>query len=256
MIQNSYLKKSLFIFLVFLNSSVFAQTEIMETTFPVVKKSSIKEYQLKEGIHDLSIKMNNNESWDMQLSIPTIKEGEKVPLVIALHWAGGGKTYKEYSDCLAFPALDFMNAIIIAPSAEGGRWVDDNNERRVIHLIKQISKYWPINTEKIILTGYSNGGICTWYLAQKYPKVFAAGLPIAGYYNSEKIKVPLYILHGEDDELFKWRDVDLAITSAINYGSPIKYKLLPRFTHYMACSYAEELQAMAKMMVEEWEKKF
>jgi len=246
-----FLNSIFFIIFLLFNLSAFTQTEIMTPTYPVVKKSIIKEYQLKEGVHDLSLEMDNGKSWEMQLSIPKMKEGEEVPLVIALHWAGGGKTYKEFSDCLAFPALDFMNAIIVAPSAEGGRWIDDNNEKRVMHLIKLITKHWPVDDQKIILTGYSNGGIGTWYLAQKYPKIFAAGLPIAGFYHPEKVKVPLYILHGEADELFKWREVDLAITSAINFGSPIKYKSIPEFTHYMACSYTDELKAMAKMMVKE-----
>lgn len=230
------------------NYSCFAQTESCCMNYPIVKKSAIKNFELKEGIFDHAFHLTNDEKWNMKISVPDIKEAEKVPLVIALHWAGDHEAYKEFSNCLAFPALDFLNAIIIAPSAEGRHWIEPMNEKRVIALIKQVRKYWPIDSEKIIVTGYSNGGIGTWHYAKIYPKLFCAALPMSGHYQAKHIKVPLYVLHGEKDELFKVEEVEEVLKNAIKKGSQIRYEIIPNFTHYAACSFVDELKKMAKWM--------
>ena len=144
-----------------------------------------------------------------------------------------------------------MNGILVAPSSDGKHWLDIDYEKRVITLVKQLIKYWPIDPEKVIITGYSNGGIGSWHYAKKYPKLFTAGLPIAGSYRSSKIKVPLYILHGEKDDLFAVEQIETTISESIEKGSKITYKKIPDFTHFSACSYTQELQQMAKVMLKD-----
>lgn len=231
--------------------AVSAQNIEEYTNYPKVKKSEIKKYALKKGVYDRQFILTNGKKWNYQISIPTIKEGEKVPLILALHWAGGGNTYKEYSNCLAFPALKFLNAIIIAPSADGGHWVEPMNEEKVITLMKDIKKHWPIEDNKIIVTGYSNGGIGSWHYAKKYPKLFSAAIPMAGYYSAEKIDVPLYIIHGEMDELFDVNKVGEDVNGSVALGSKIKYEVLPGLSHYAACSYVDALKRMAVLLQEE-----
>ncbi|QNM86203.1 hypothetical protein H9W90_03525 [Polaribacter pectinis] len=54
--------------------------------YPTTKKSSVKEYQLKKGRKTHEFILDNNKKWSVRLSIPEIKKGEKVPLIIALYW--------------------------------------------------------------------------------------------------------------------------------------------------------------------------
>ncbi len=240
-----------FLFLFFCNMICLAQintTTLDSPTIPVVKNSSIKKIKLAEGVFDQKFVLTNNQHWDVAVAVPKIEKDKKVPLILALHWAGGGNTYKEYSNCLAFPSLEPLNGIIIAPSAEGKHWVDKSMEIRVIKLIKKLIKYWPINPEKVIVTGYSNGGIGSWYYAKKYPKLFAASLPIAGSYTADNIKVPLYVLHGGNDELFNPTKVEKALTNSIKQGSKITYKIIDNLTHYSACSYTVEAKLMIHKM--------
>ncbi len=235
----------------FFYTLVNAQNTEEYVNYQTVKKSEIKKYALKKGVYDRSFTLTNGKKWNYQISIPTIKEGKKLPLVLALHWAGGGNTYKEYSNCLAFPALDFLNAIIIAPSAKGGLWVEPMNEEKVIALMKDIKKHWPIEDSKIIVTGYSNGGIGSWYYAKKYPKLFSAAIPMAGYYNTQKLKIPLYIIHGEMDELFDVNKVREDVHGSVALGGKIKYEELPGLSHYDACSYVGALKRVAALVQEE-----
>ena len=229
----------------------FGQEITMPEREPTVKKQSIESFEIRKGRFIHKFVLSNEKEWPVHLSIPEIKEGYKVPLIIALHWAGSRESYLEYSTCLAFPALEFLNAIIVAPSSNFGNWVHRKNEKKVIGLIKRLIKYWPIDKEKIIITGYSNGGIGSWEYAKKYPKRFAAVLPVSGHYEPHKMKVPAYILHGENDDLFNVSEVESAIEKSKKKGSLIHFKALSGFSHYSACSYVDALSIMAKKMQKE-----
>lgn len=136
----------------------------------LVTKKAIKEIKLQSGIQDLALSTKNGQSWNMKVSIPdTIIED--IPLIIALHWAGGESTYQEYADCLAFPSLDTLCAIIVAPSDDGLHWSSPINEARVIDLVNKLKKYWQVDKHKVIVTGYSNGGIGTWQYVVNYSVV-------------------------------------------------------------------------------------
>lgn len=237
-----------YIFFVFFITSFkigYAQVATTSDFNPVVKKKSIKKMPFKEGQYDISFELTNNENWPMKISIPKIEEDESVSLILALHWAGDQETYKEYGDCLVFPALDTLNGIIVVPSSDYGNWMDPKNEERVIDFIHKAIKFWPIAKNKIIITGYSNGGIASWNYASKYPKLFSAGIPMAGSYVSSKIKVPLYVIHGEEDELFNCDDVQSTIESSVKQGSIINLKIVNKLSHYMACNYVETLKETA-----------
>lgn len=239
------------IFLILAVSNLSAQKEYNYERHPKVMSSAIKDYKLEEGRFDIQFKLSDNELWNLALSVPELSDGNLFPLVLALHWGGPGNGYKGYSECLAFPAFESMNAIIIAPSSDGMRWTSPENEDRVIDLVKKTIKHWPVNPKKIIVTGYSNGGIGSWYYAKNYPKLFTTSIPLAGYYKNEKIKIPVYTIHGEKDELFDIKEVTEMIESSIEKGSKIKFKIIPGYSHYDACAYLDELKAMVKAMQNE-----
>jgi dienelactone hydrolase len=78
--------------------------------------------------------------------------------------------------------------------------------------IKIVKNEWPVDPEQIIITGYSMGGICTWYLADKYPGEFCAAIPMAsspmGFLTG---KVPHYVIQGEFDQEFGTASVKRAV---------------------------------------------
>src|SRR5207302_8139478 len=47
--------------------------------------------------------------------------------------------------------------------------------------IEDVMAKYPINRDRISVTGFSMGGAATWYLASHYPELFAAAAPMAGY---------------------------------------------------------------------------
>jgi len=222
-----------------------AQIEKPEIAIPVVKRSEIKKISLEAGTHDYALEMTNGKKWNVRILVPEIKKEQKYPLVLALHWAGDKEAYKIYSDCLVFPAFEKIKAFIVVPSSDGIHWIHPNNENRVIDLLRKLKKQFPIAKEQIVVTGYSNGGIGSWKYAEAYPKLFSAAIPMAGYYEKEKIQIPVYIIHGEKDELFNVHTVQNAMGQSKKMGSKIDITIVKDLSHYMACSYIDILREKA-----------
>ncbi len=226
-------------------SFLFFMMACATTKSPVSKIKNIQNFDLKEGVYDTALTVGNSVDWNMKLSIPKIESGKKVPLILALHWGGNLTTYKEYADCLAFPALDTLGGIIVAPSASNIHWTQPINEKRILELIGEIKKHWPVDEKKIIVTGYSNGGIGTWFLADKYPKLFSAAIPMAGYYRATKLKIPTYVIHGRADELFAIKEVENAVRLTQKESPNVELEIMDSFSHYMGCTYVEVLRRKA-----------
>ena len=225
-----------------------AQTEAGVSPIPLVKKSEIKQISLEAGIHDYALEMTNGKKWNLRMLVPVIEKEKKYPLVVGLHWAGDNVSYKTYSDCLLFPAFENINTFIFAPSSDGMQWINPVNEKRLIDLLKKLKKQLPIANEQLVITGYSNGGIGSWTFAQKYPKLFRAAIPMAGTYQKKKIGIPIYAIHGAEDELFKLSEVQYAIEQSKKMGSEIELSIVKGLSHFMACGYTAILREKALLL--------
>jgi len=212
--------------------------------FPVPTIESIKSKTLIPGERNSAFLQNDSTFWNYRISVPEILEGQKVPLIIALHWAGEDQTYKEFGSCLVEPALKDLNAIIISPSASSSNWWEARNEARLLQLIAVVKDHWPIDPSKIAITGYSNGGIGSWDYAIRFPELFSAAIPMAGSYNNtdRKIQIPVYAIHGEMDDLFSLATVKDQVDASINSGSNIEWKVATGLSHFMACEYVSYLK--------------
>lgn len=205
-------------------------------------EKSFSKIDTTAGQRNISLRVSSDRVWNMRTSFPE-NSSKKKPLIIALHWAGGGNTYKEFSNCLVEPGMAELNAIILAPDGEHLLWTNQYNEEKIIKLVNMAKKFWNIDPNKIIVTGYSNGGIGSWFFADKHPELFTAAIPIAGvYYAEKKIAIPMYVIHGEKDELFKLEKTASFVELAKKNGSDIQFVVNPTFSHHMACAYVHELK--------------
>ena len=61
----------------------------------------------------------------------------------------------------------------------------------------------PLILDKVLVTGYSNGGNGSWYYAENHADLFKAAIPMASAYRiKESVNIPIYLIHGERDDLF------------------------------------------------------
>lgn len=154
---------------------------------------------------------------------------EKYPLILFLHGAGErGSDNKSQLTHGAWVFTDRLNdnpAIVILPQCpKEGYWssaditrgkypleinFDYNNKETpalhaAIELTKSFVKSKKADKHRVYITGLSMGGMGTFEAIYRYPKLFAAAMPVCGggevsAYGKKQAKIPFWIFHGDVD---------------------------------------------------------
>lgn len=106
----------------------------------------------------------------------------------------------------------------------------------VIALVKRLCATTNIDTNRIYITGLSMGGIGTFDALQRYPNLFAAGVPVCGAGDlagaSVFKSVPLWIYHGAEDPAVK-PEYSIEMLRALNKaGARPGFTMLPEVGHF------------------------
>lgn len=217
-------------------------------------EKSFSKIVIKEGSRNVTLTNDYKKKWKMRVNFPKASETQNT-LIVALHWAGSGDTFKEFNDCLVVPGLEFLNAIIVSPESENQLWTTANNEEKIRSIIANAKKYWNVDPNKIAVVGYSNGGNGSWYFAEKYPELFTAAIPIASAYPArKKIDIPLYVIHGKKDELFKISRTEKWVHDAKEKGTEITFVVEEQLSHFQGCAYTASLKKAGKWLQNIWKK--
>jgi predicted peptidase len=135
--------------------------------------------------------------------------GQRLPLVVFLH--GDGQDGTDNASQLAgygngsMQLVDQARAagtplVYIAPQTTGGYWPPD----RVAAAVADALARWPVDPQRIVLTGISDGGTGVWDTLKRYPRCFAAAVPMSGMTEPSGLrhirKIPQWIFHGEKDD--------------------------------------------------------
>ena len=222
-----------------------------------LKKSEISFSKIsnKAGVRNISLMNDYGKRWKMRVEFPE-NPSEKKSLIIALHWAGGGDTYKEFHDCLVLPGLQDVNAIIVSPEGENQLWNTGNNIDKILAIVTNSQKYWNVDPKKIAIMGYSNGGNGSWFFAENYPKLFSAAIPMASSYAiNKKIDLPLYVIHGAKDELFVVSKTKQWVEKSKSEGSDITFIINEQLSHFQGCAYSNDLKNAGEWLQKIWKKK-
>lgn len=172
------------------------------------------------------------------------------PLVYMLHGGvgGAGRDAHKSTDCTA-PAFEPLNAYIISPNADKAQWYSFYNQVKMGYLVSMAVNSWTVDSTKMAVTGYSDGGNGTWYLSEFYPEVFSAGIAMASSYNTlntsgeaREIKTPLYVIHSSGDELFPLAQTQEWVTQSIDAGNNIEFVVADGLSHYRPCDYESYLE--------------
>jgi predicted peptidase len=135
-----------------------------------------------------------------RLYAPEKHKGDKYPLVLVLHGAGeAGDSNTAHitagiiAAAWAMPEVQMKHpAYVLAPQipqsiyVNGRFWADRTNEARTIALIKYLLANEPIDPARIYVSGLSMGGYGTWNMIADNPAIFAAAMPICGFFGFEK----------------------------------------------------------------------
>lgn len=161
----------------------------------------------------------------------------KVPLVVSLH---GRSSNDENGNQIGF-AKTFVSeenykdrpCLVLAPlcyqpfGATGGGW-DDAPGEEALSLVKDLLKKLPIiDKDRVYVIGYSMGGFGTWHFLKEEPKVFAAGVPVAGgTRGAGKLRsMPIWSFHGAKDDV-------VSPDSARNCAEELKRSKVFKYTEF------------------------
>lgn len=225
------------------------QPQPEDITFDDVE-TAFSELKVDDGINDFSLKVPGNLNWTFRAIVPELSNDEEVPLFVHLHGASGGNPDAHKStSCYMEPALEETKAYIISPNGGTNQWYEPINQSQVIGLVTYALKYWPIDPERVVVVGYSDGGNGSWFFAETQPQVFSAGIPMASSYSTigangapRKIDTPLYVIHGENDDLFPVEKTESWVEQSVEVGSQIEFVVAPGLVHNEPCQYGAYLK--------------
>jgi predicted peptidase len=182
------------------------------------------------------------------------------PLVLALHFAGHGSPF--YGGLilseLVEPALRELDAIILAPDCTGPDWTHPKSETDVIRLLDHVQETYHVDQSRTLITGYSMGGIGTWFFAMRHQDRFSSALIMAGLPPADiatiQWGIPLYVIQSRADQLMPLEPTEDAVEKLKSSGLPIEFVILDGITHFETWRYSEPLRDAVPWIRRTWEK--
>lgn len=145
---------------------------------------------------------------------------EPFPLVLALHRFTG--TGAEMARISGFHEVAAEEGFAVAfPDGRGRRWNTDADASPddigfLLTLVDELAAEWPIDTNRVYVTGASNGGFMTWLLACQAADRFAAVAPVMATLPQTIVDacgdapMPVCIVHGTDDPVVPFGEAALS----------------------------------------------
>ncbi len=170
----------------------------------------------------------------------TSSESRKFPLIIFLHGIGERGDDLQRVAVSGPPAIikheadwPFINTFIIAsPQCPPREWWDPLQLRDLLDEI--IAKY-PVDPDRIYLTGLSMGGYGTWAFAQAFPQRSAAIAPICGAgdpLDARRLKdLPIWAFHGDKDPVVPIEGDYQMIRALRDIQGRVRFTVYPNVGH-------------------------
>ncbi|WP_345274419.1 dienelactone hydrolase family protein [Flaviramulus aquimarinus] len=214
------------------------------------------------GVNDMEIEGSfSNVYWRFRVIIPeSASETNKRPLIICLH---GGTSIidpdiHKNTACLEEPGLASIDAILLCPNSEGFSWGGLPEQEKILTLTDLVKTNLPVDENKVAIMGYSDGGNGAWFYAERYPNRFSAAIPMSSSYNTlnpelinVKIDIPLYVIHGEKDELFPLETMITVVDNYKNIGTDVELYVADDLGHFNTCLYVPYLNQAATWLENE-----
>ena len=172
------------------------------------------------------------------------------PLIIALH--GYGDSAKNYPSAWG-PAANEIGAILALPEGamrvgEGRGWVNVELAEAIVMLTLEYAKdNFDVDLDRVILTGFSQGGFMAMAIGLRNPDLFVGVIPMAGGYIPD-IDAPqeadegdprYYFMVGSHDKAVK--PVERAASDFGAAGYEVKLRVLPGTGHAFPRARKKEL---------------
>lgn len=157
-------------------------------------------------------------------------EDEDFGLLLFLHGGGeSGRDIKEIKTSgpprLLAEGKQFPFLILAPQNPHEKKWW---NTEAVMQLLDSVTQNNRVDKRRIYLTGLSRGGSAVWELATQYPDKFAAMAVVCGmaplpYAHWIDENMPIWVFHGEKDEVIDVEESDRMVEKLQNMGYNVRY---------------------------------
>lgn len=217
--------------------------------------------------------INETDTLNYRFLFPDYNTNRSLPLVIFLH--GSGERGNDNEAQLKWGVKNFATdeqmklhpAFVVAPQCPADEtWshflIDETlgtiqlqdtpskSMELLVQLVRQVIKDFPVDTNRIYITGLSMGGFGTFDAMARYPELFAAAVPVCGGGDpataSHMKNIPTWIFHGAEDS-----SVDPQY-SVNMFQALIEAGAHPGFTYYPEVGHFSWIAAYSEPMMMEW----
>lgn len=138
-----------------------------------------------------------------------VEPGQRYPLVLFLH--GAGERGEDLDVACRHGYMRYVREqgaqypfLFVAPQCPEGDYWGCYTES-LLHFIDAVCAAYPVDPDRVILTGLSMGGTGAWMLAMADPERFSCLVPVCGtgiVWNAKRLAdLPIRIYHGDDDPI-------------------------------------------------------
>lgn len=196
------------------------------------------------GLYDREFELADGARMRGTLALPARLECG-APLVLCLHYGGAPSGWygRALLETLIAPAWRALGAVMVAPVASGGDWINPGDTARAFELLAAVAAQYGCGPR--LLTGYSLGAIGTWHLIDASPDEFVAAVPIAGPAPlATGGATPVRALNSTADRLFAAETTLAAVQALAASGRDAACVLVDGVDHYAFGDYADALSAL------------
>lgn len=207
-------------------------------------------------MRDLSMPLPSGGTLLYGLSAPA-SDGPH-PLVLALHPGGERMRYygSAYARAVVLPALQALDAVVVAPDCPSGSWTDAQADAAVMALIERVVRDHRIDRRRVLVVGYSMGGRGTWFMASHHRDLFTAAIPMAASVGDEPpdtlATMPTYIVHSRRDQVVPFGPAEQNAARLEGLGRRVKFEALEQPTHFEMVAYVPALRRAVAWVVDQW----
>ncbi|MCH2180954.1 MAG: prolyl oligopeptidase family serine peptidase [Mariniblastus sp.] len=160
------------------------------------------------------------------------------PMILFLHGAGSVGNDIDRVKRNGLPQLLESSAetparqfIVISPQTGERRWSASSLDALLTHVLQK----YQVDPQRVYLTGLSLGGYGTWSLASRYPKRFAAIVPICGGGRESAMEplkdLPVWVFHGAKDEIVSINESERLVEALQAIDGNVKFTVYPEADH-------------------------
>lgn len=186
------------------------------------------------------------------------------PLILGLHYSSPTPGLSPYFGLgfvgqLVLPALQELNAILVAPDAPEANWTGMTSDRLITAVLAEVKKEFKVDERRTLIAGFSMGGAGTWTFISRHPDMFRAAIAIAAAPPAADAKppqkLPVYVIHSQKDEVIPFDRIEIAMKALEEQDVNVTLAPVDDVSHHTPPAYIDTLAAAIPWIRRAWESK-